>query len=116
MLQSSTPSRIHYPDSQATIADDRGNMSATAGSSKKATVYVGGFANEVNEQQLLDAFVTFGTSRVPSKLTSFFPCIDGPGDIIDITLPTEPNEREPAQFANRKRFDIQPKNIKVTLS
>ena len=32
-----------------------------AGSSKKATVYVGGFADEVNEQQLLEAFVTFGT-------------------------------------------------------
>jgi hypothetical protein len=35
---------------------------AVAGSSKKATVYVGGFADEVNEQQLLDAFVTFGAS------------------------------------------------------
>ncbi|KAK1924383.1 hypothetical protein DB88DRAFT_284485 [Papiliotrema laurentii] len=46
---------------------------AVAGSSKKATVYVGGFADEVNEQQLLDAFVTFG-------------------DIIEISLPTEPND------------------------
>ena len=35
---------------------------AVAGSSKKATVYVGGFAPEVNEQQLLEAFVTFGPS------------------------------------------------------
>jgi RNA recognition motif-containing protein len=33
---------------------------SSAGSSKKATIYVGGFAPEVNEQQLLDAFVTFG--------------------------------------------------------
>jgi len=33
---------------------------AASGSSKKATVYVGGFAPEVNEQQLLEAFVTFG--------------------------------------------------------
>jgi len=104
MLQSPTPSRIHHPDSQATIAEDRDNMSATAGSSKKATVYVGGFANEVNEQQLLDAFVTFGTFHVPLKLTSFFPCIDGLGDIIEINLPTEPNERELAQVADRKPF------------
>ncbi len=37
---------------------------AVAGSSKKATVYVGGFANEVNEQQLLEAFVTFGKSLI----------------------------------------------------
>ena len=34
---------------------------AIAGSSKKSTIYVGGFAPEVNEQQLLDAFVTFGS-------------------------------------------------------
>ncbi|CAD6587415.1 MAG: hypothetical protein TREMPRED_004752 [Tremellales sp. Tagirdzhanova-0007] len=46
---------------------------AVAGSSKKATVYVGGFAPEVNEQQLLEAFVTFG-------------------DILDISIPTEPHE------------------------
>lgn len=31
-----------------------------AGSSKKSTVYVAGLAPEVNEQQLLEAFVTFG--------------------------------------------------------
>jgi hypothetical protein len=31
-----------------------------AGASKKATVYVAGLSPEVNEQQLLDAFVTFG--------------------------------------------------------
>ena len=37
-----------------------------AGSSKKATVYVSGLAPEVNEQQLLDAFVTFG--EAPSSL------------------------------------------------
>lgn len=36
--------------------------SAGAGSSKKATIYVGGFAPEVNEEQLLQAFVTFGGS------------------------------------------------------
>jgi hypothetical protein len=36
---------------------------SSAGSSKKATIYVGGFAPEVNEQQLLDAFVTFGGCR-----------------------------------------------------
>jgi RNA recognition motif-containing protein len=35
---------------------------APAGSSKKSTVYVGGFAPDVREQQLLDTFVTFGTS------------------------------------------------------
>lgn len=44
-----------------------------AGSSKRATVYVAGFPAEVNEQQLLEAFVTFG-------------------DILDISIPTEPNE------------------------
>lgn len=37
-------------------------MSGAAGSSKKATIYVGGFADEVNEQQLLETFVTFGMS------------------------------------------------------
>ncbi|GFZ44101.1 hypothetical protein JCM24511_01822 [Saitozyma sp. JCM 24511] len=46
---------------------------SSAGSSKKATIYVGGFAPEVNEQQLLDAFVTFG-------------------DILEISIPTEANE------------------------
>ena len=64
-------------------------MSGAAGPSKKSTVYVGGFANEVNEQQLLDAFVTFGGSlgqRSPlSRLLRS-------GDIIEIVLPTEPNE------------------------
>ncbi|RXK40092.1 cyclophilin [Tremella mesenterica] len=44
-----------------------------AGSSKKSTVYIAGIAPEVNEQQLLEAFVTFG-------------------DIIDIKIPTEPHE------------------------
>ena len=39
---------------------DSGN--AAAGSSKKNTVYVAGFPDEVKEQQLLDAFVTFGES------------------------------------------------------
>jgi RNA recognition motif-containing protein len=39
---------------------------SSAGSSKKATIYVGGFAPEVNEQQLLDAFVTFGECRCDS--------------------------------------------------
>ncbi|KAI9639632.1 uncharacterized protein MKK02DRAFT_29651 [Dioszegia hungarica] len=44
-----------------------------AGSSKKSTVYVAGLAPEVNEQQLLEAFVTFG-------------------DILEISLPHEANE------------------------
>ncbi|ORX36814.1 hypothetical protein BD324DRAFT_651295 [Kockovaella imperatae] len=48
---------------------------AAASSSKKNTVYVAGFPDEVKEQQLLDAFVTFG-------------------DILEITLPSEPNEPE----------------------
>lgn len=34
--------------------------SAASGSKSKNTIYVAGFAQEVNEQQLLDAFVTFG--------------------------------------------------------
>ncbi|WWD17447.1 hypothetical protein CI109_101888 [Kwoniella shandongensis] len=46
---------------------------APAGSSKKSTVYVSGLAPEVNEEQLLQAFVTFG-------------------DILDIKLPHEPNQ------------------------
>ncbi|KAK4687154.1 hypothetical protein P7C73_g2966, partial [Tremellales sp. Uapishka_1] len=46
---------------------------ASSGSSKKATIYVGGFAPEVNEEQLLTAFVTFG-------------------DIIEIKVPSEPHE------------------------
>lgn len=46
---------------------------AVAGSSKKATIYVGGFAPDVNEQHLLDTFVTFG-------------------EILDISIPTEPYE------------------------
>jgi hypothetical protein len=36
------------------------------GGKTKNTVYVAGLAPEVNEQQLLDAFVTFGTS--PTRL------------------------------------------------
>ncbi|KAK8864256.1 hypothetical protein IAR55_001502 [Kwoniella newhampshirensis] len=44
-----------------------------AGSSRKSTVYVAGLAPEVNEEQLLQAFVTFG-------------------DILDIKLPHEPNQ------------------------
>jgi len=32
-----------------------------SGSKTRNTVYVAGLADEVNEQQLLDAFVTFGT-------------------------------------------------------
>lgn len=41
-----------------------------SGSSKRTTVYVAGFAPQVNEQQLLDAFVTFG-------------------DILEISMPGE---------------------------
>ena len=33
---------------------------ASSSTSRKATVYVSGLDSEVNEQQLLDAFVTFG--------------------------------------------------------
>ena len=33
-----------------------------SGSKTRNTVYVAGLADEVNEQQLLDAFITFGTS------------------------------------------------------
>jgi RNA recognition motif-containing protein len=35
---------------------------ASSSSKTRNTVYVAGLADEVNEQQLLDAFVTFGTS------------------------------------------------------
>jgi len=48
-----------------------------AGPSKRTTVYVAGFAQSVNEQQLLDAFVTFG-------------------DIIEISLPSEHDGGEQA--------------------
>jgi RNA recognition motif-containing protein len=53
-LTLSTPSRPRM-DGQA------------AGSSKKATIYVGGFAPEVDEEQLLQAFVTFGMLRPSSS-------------------------------------------------
>ncbi len=69
---------------------------AVAGSSKKSTIYVGGFAPEVNEQQLLDAFVTFGLS-LSSQVVLFMLCETTPlislGDILDISIPTEPHER-----------------------
>lgn len=45
-------------------------MDSGAGPSKRSTVYVAGFAPQVNEQQLLEAFVTFG-------------------DILEISLPLE---------------------------
>ncbi|ORY32546.1 hypothetical protein BCR39DRAFT_522777 [Naematelia encephala] len=45
----------------------------SAGTSKKATIYVGNLSPEVHEQQLLDAFVTFG-------------------DILEVIIPTEPHE------------------------
>lgn len=41
-----------------------------SGSKTRNTVYVAGLADEVNEQQLLDAFVTFGT---PLPFRSFRP-------------------------------------------
>ncbi|WRT66202.1 uncharacterized protein IL334_003155 [Kwoniella shivajii] len=44
--------------------------SAPSGSNKKGTVYVAGLASEVNEDQLLAAFITFG-------------------DILDIKVPHE---------------------------
>jgi hypothetical protein len=52
-----------------TTSTDLVNMES-AGSSKRTTVYVAGFAPQVNEQQLLDAFVTFG-------------------DILEISVPNE---------------------------
>lgn len=42
---------------------------------KKSTVYVAGFPAQVDENQLLEAFVTFG-------------------DILEINIPHEPHERE----------------------
>jgi RNA recognition motif-containing protein len=49
------PIESHLEQSVRTIMEN-----APAGSSKKSTIYVGNFAPEVNEQQLLDTFVTFG--------------------------------------------------------
>lgn len=43
--------------------------------SKRSTVYVAGLPTAVNEDQLLETFVTFG-------------------DILEISMPTEPHERE----------------------
>lgn len=42
---------------------------------KKSTVYVAGFPAQVDENQLLETFVTFG-------------------DILEINIPHEPHERE----------------------
>ncbi|WVW83721.1 hypothetical protein I302_105742 [Kwoniella bestiolae CBS 10118] len=49
-------------------------INAPSGSNKKSTVYVAGLAPEVNEDQLLSAFVTFG-------------------DIIDIKIPHEVHDQ-----------------------
>ena len=71
-------------------------------SSKKNTVYVAGFPAEVKEQQLLDAFVTFG-ELLPLVLFLYPSAASSrvrhnaeirPGDILEVNLPTEPNERE----------------------
>jgi hypothetical protein len=53
----------HYETPQLPSITPPAMENAPAGSSKKSTVYVGGFAEEVNEQQLLDTFVTFGMSQ-----------------------------------------------------
>lgn len=62
-----------------------------AGSSKKSTVYVAGLSPEVNEQQLLDAFVTFGKSPMLFYRVSLLTVV---GDILEISLPAEANERK----------------------
>lgn len=48
---------------------------------KKSTVYVAGFPAQVDENQLLEAFVTFG-------------------DILEISIPHEPHEREYTKLAS----------------
>ena len=58
-----------------------------SGSKTRNTVYVAGLADEVNEQQLLDAFVTFG--MLPRCLTPLTKQADIPGDIIEIKLPAD---------------------------
>ena len=64
---------------------------AVAGSSKKATMYVGGFAPQVNEQQLLDAFVTFGKrvlqNQGPKGIELMFT-----GDILEVSIPIDPHD------------------------
>jgi peptidyl-prolyl isomerase E (cyclophilin E) len=67
-------------------------MEGAASSSSKTrnTVYVAGLADEVNEQQLLDAFVTFGMSQVS---TSTVLSLIHLGDIIEIKLPIDPQNK-----------------------
>ena len=60
-----------------------------SGSKTRNTVYVAGLADEVNEQQLLDAFVTFGMS----PLRFFGMPTDITGDIIEIKLPVDPQNQ-----------------------
>lgn len=86
-----TSFKLHHPSI---------NMDApAAGSSKRSTVYVAGLAPEVNEQQLLDAFVTFGT-----LISTCAPSLIHPsklifqGDILEISIPPEANERERNSF------------------
>lgn len=50
------------------------DQAASSNLNKKSSVYVSGFAPEVDEEQLLQAFVTFG-------------------DIIEIKIPHEPHDR-----------------------
>lgn len=62
-----------------------------SGSKTRNTVYVAGLADEVNEQQLLDAFVTFGKS--PLLVPSSDYITDTAGDIIEIKLPVDPQNQ-----------------------
>lgn len=50
------------------------DQAASSNLNKKSSVYISGFAPEVDEEQLLQAFVTFG-------------------DIIEIKIPHEPHDR-----------------------
>lgn len=68
-------------------------MEGAASSSSKTrnTAYVAGLADEVNEQQLLDAFVTFGTFHGSLILTVL--SLIHLGDIIEIKLPIDPQNK-----------------------
>nr|XP_031857817.1 uncharacterized protein CI109_006760 [Kwoniella shandongensis]KAA5524889.1 hypothetical protein CI109_006760 [Kwoniella shandongensis] len=83
---------------------------APAGSSKKSTVYVSGLAPEVNEEQLLQAFVTFASKHRGFAFLTFQSASDAQDAIDNFDLNELPGYQGRGRFlkcsiANPNKFN-----------
>ena len=82
----------------------------------KKTIFVTGFSDDVNEQELLQAFVTFGEYPSSAILSLWCSLAETPinctaGDIIEISVPVDPRDREPGRLIRVLKLSSNPRPV-----